>query len=110
MVKFSTTIPTSSPVYKAIDEAVDLFLAKEGGHYYVVGTLMIDGGKFIGAVVNDTTGEKIRDILSPPVPEAPPTPMMTAKGAAFTYGDMIKAGWTNELLLEHGYIEDDVPW
>ena len=40
--------------------------------------------------------------LAPPVPAAPPVRQMTAKAGGATYEQMIGAGWTDNLLREHG--------
>jgi hypothetical protein len=43
--------------------------------------------------------------LAPPppaVPAAPPAKQLTAKAAGASYADLIKAGWTDALLVQHG--------
>lgn len=43
--------------------------------------------------------------LMPPPPAAPVVPRMTAKAAGATYEQLIAAGWTADLLRQHGMIE-----
>jgi hypothetical protein len=38
----------------------------------------------------------------PAVPAAPPAKQLTAKAAGASYADLIKAGWTDALLVQHG--------
>lgn len=40
----------------------------------------------------------------PPPPAAPAGKQLTAKGAGQTYEAMIKAGWTDATLIQHGYL------
>lgn len=51
----------------------------------------------------------------PPPPPAPPPPppapgrFMTPKAAGQTYEALKQSGWTDALLIEHGYMQDHVP-
>ena len=115
MVRFTSTVEKISQLYKTIKNAAATFKQKEPDeNYYIFGTLMLDKQEFIGVLVNKKDGQELSDLLDKTlevkVPPAPPTPVMTEKAGSFTYGDMIKAGWSNEQLLEHGYIEEDVPF
>jgi hypothetical protein len=38
------------------------------------------------------------------IPNAPATPVMTAKAQGSTYNEFIAKGWTDQMLREHGYI------
>ena len=38
----------------------------------------------------------------PPPPAAPPAKQLTPKAAGASYADLIKAGWTDALLIQHG--------
>jgi hypothetical protein len=40
--------------------------------------------------------------LAPPPPPAVPAKQLTAKSAGASYADLIKAGWTDALLVQHG--------
>jgi hypothetical protein len=40
----------------------------------------------------------------PAVPAAPPARNLTAKAAGASYADLIKAGWTDALLVQHGLL------
>lgn len=47
---------------------------------------------------------------TPAAPTATPAgPVMTAKANGVSYDAFVKQGWTDDLLLEHGYIEAPVP-
>ncbi len=39
---------------------------------------------------------------APPPPAAPPAKQLTPKAAGASYADLIKAGWTDALLVQHG--------
>jgi hypothetical protein len=41
-------------------------------------------------------------ILTPPVPPAPPARVLTAKAGGATYEQLLQAGWTDALLVQHG--------
>lgn len=115
MVRFESTIEKMSRLYKTITNAITSFKQQEPDeNYYIFGTVVVDKQEFIGILVNKKDGQELSDLLDKAlevkVPQAPPTPVMTAKAGGFPYGEFIKAGWTNEQLLEHGYIEDDIQW
>jgi hypothetical protein len=49
------------------------------------------------------------NFLAPPpaavgLPPAPVGPQMTAKAAGQTHAQFVAAGWTDELLRQHGYM------
>jgi hypothetical protein len=41
-------------------------------------------------------------LAPPPPPAAPPAKQLTAKAGSASYADLIKAGWTDTLLVQHG--------
>ena len=115
MVRFRVKIPKTNIIYKEIEKAVDTFKKESTGEFVVFGTLMLESQEFAGVVLSTTASKKISDALDEAlaeVPAAPPPPMMSdmAKAAGLTYAAMIAAGWTDALMLEHGYLEDDVPF
>jgi len=45
----------------------------------------------------------------PPPPVVPAGPTMTAKAGTTTYADFVAQGWTDALLIEHGYMTPAAP-
>jgi hypothetical protein len=43
-------------------------------------------------------------LAPPPPPAAPPAKQLTAKAGSASYADLIKAGWTDALLVQHGIL------
>ena len=122
MVNFKTTISKSSNVYLAIEEAVHKFQELSDESFSVFGTITLDDQEFIGGVFGKADSRTLAHVLSSiiqqpsitniihNIPAAPPQPMMTAKAGGCTYVQMVKAGWTDALMIEHGYLEDDIPF